>query len=103
MAACLCLLIGVLVPLANSLFNAKGGGDFQDGVPAEPALIYFQGALYQCVYAVHEDTYNNHVHFVFNPNAPLGKGGCTLQGFKVVLVARRLAPITLSRTLWGIG
>ncbi len=51
MAACLCLLIGVLVPLANSIFNAKGGGDFQDGVPAEPALIYFQGALYQCVYA----------------------------------------------------
>lgn len=51
MAACLCLMVGVLVPLANSLFNAKGGGDFQDGVPAEPALIYFQGALYQCVYA----------------------------------------------------
>ena len=51
MAACLCLLIGVLVPLANSIFNAKGGGDFQDGVPAEPALIYFQGALYQCCYA----------------------------------------------------
>lgn len=51
MAACLCLVVGVLVPLANSLFNAKGGGDFQDGVPAEPALIYFQGALYQCCYA----------------------------------------------------
>ena len=51
MAACLCLMVGVLVPLANSLFNAKGGGDFQDGVPAEPALIYFQGALYQCGYA----------------------------------------------------
>ena len=51
MAACLCLLVGVLVPLANSLFNAKGGGNFQDGVPAEPALIYFQGALYQCCYA----------------------------------------------------
>lgn len=61
------------------------------------------GRIYQCVYAVHEDTYNIHVHFVFNPNAPLGKGGCTLQGFKVVLVARRLAPITLSRTLWGMG
>ena len=67
MAACLCLVVGVLVPLANSLFNAKGGGDFQDGVPAEPALIYFQGALYQCVYAVHEDTYHTHFHFVFNP------------------------------------
>ena len=30
MAACLCLIVGVFVPLANSLFNAKGGGDFQD-------------------------------------------------------------------------
>lgn len=51
MAACLCLAVGVLVPMVNGLFNAKGGGDFQDGVPAEPALIYFQGALYQCCYA----------------------------------------------------
>ena len=25
------------------------------------------GRIYQCVYAVHEDTYNMHVHFVFNP------------------------------------
>ena len=25
------------------------------------------GQIYQCVYAVHEDTYNIHVHFVFNP------------------------------------
>lgn len=25
------------------------------------------GRIYQCVYAVHEDTYNIHVHFVFNP------------------------------------
>ena len=61
------------------------------------------GRIYQCVYAVHEDTYNIHVHFVFKPNAPLGKGAAPLQGFKVVLVARRLAPITLSSTLWGMG
>ena len=25
------------------------------------------GRVYQCVYAVHEDTYHLHLHFVFNP------------------------------------
>ena len=51
MAACMCLVVGILVPVVNSLFNAKGGGDFQDGVTAETALIYYQGALYQCCFA----------------------------------------------------
>ena len=30
-------------------------------------IAYEIGQRYQCVYAVHEDTYNIHVHFVFNP------------------------------------
>ena len=50
MAACLCLLVGVLVPLANSLFNAKGGSGFQDDLLGDTALLYFQGALYECCY-----------------------------------------------------
>ena len=49
-AACLCLIV-LLSPMAKSLFNVRGGGASQDGVPAEPALIYYQGALYQCCYA----------------------------------------------------
>ena len=50
MAACLCLLVGVLVPLANSLFNAKGGSSSQDDLLGDTALLYFQGALYECCY-----------------------------------------------------
>lgn len=48
MAACLCLVVGVFVPAVNSLFNAKGGGVSQDEFPTEIALIYYQGALYEC-------------------------------------------------------
>ncbi len=50
MAACLCLVVGVLVPIANGLFNTKGGSGSQDDLLGETALLYFQGALYECCY-----------------------------------------------------
>lgn len=30
-------------------------------------IAYEIGQRYQCIYAVHEDTYHTHFHFVFNP------------------------------------
>lgn len=46
LAACICLLIGVVpVVLINS---GKGGSGSQDDFPHEAALLYFQGALYSC-------------------------------------------------------
>ena len=47
-AACFCLIVGVLVPIVNNIFHPKGGYDSQDGVVPEVALLYFQGALYEC-------------------------------------------------------
>ena len=47
-AACLCLIVGVLAPIAYNIFHPKGGFDSQDGVVSEVALLYFQGALYEC-------------------------------------------------------
>ena len=46
--ACLCLVVGVLVSMVTAIFNAKGGYSSQDNVPVVPALLYFQGALYEC-------------------------------------------------------
>lgn len=46
-AACLCLLLSITIPVLHH----KGGLDSQDsvdGFPAVAALLYFNGALYEC-------------------------------------------------------
>ena len=47
LAACFCVLICIAVP---TLMHRGGSGhqDYYGGSPAESALLYFQGALYEC-------------------------------------------------------
>jgi len=47
-AACICLMVWGVIPLAYNIFGVKGGYGTQDDFPTEIALIYFQGALYEC-------------------------------------------------------
>ena len=70
-AACLCLMVGIAIPM----LHPKGGPDTQDPYdgPEEIALLYFNGALYECCYnpqalerlglqsEITEDTAGDHV------------------------------------------
>lgn len=47
MVASICLVVGMLTPTFYEIFKSKGAYESQDEVPSI-ALLYFQGALYEC-------------------------------------------------------
>ena len=48
LAACFCLVVGVIVPIANNIFSTKGGYGTEDELLDVGPMIYFQGAFYEC-------------------------------------------------------